>query len=380
MLLLLMAALPAWAFTFPWDAGRGWPTSSRLEVAPLDLPDLSQSIEKRGVDPAGGFRFAVTGDQRALADGEWQQLLQRLKDASDADRRLLFLIDTGDIVNDGRHSDQFARLREILSKGPVLPYLVCVGNHEVRENARGTARANTARFLSRTDSTLDAARLYYRKDVGAIHFYFLDSNDLVYGDGGDRLGLAGPLPGSRAEAQMRWLTRELAQPLAPQDRRIVVMHHPILASSAKHQDQTRDLWRYQFDGRSFPDILADGQVDLVLTGHTHTYESFLLHRSDGREITLVNFSGRPRESDLWFGGSARKARDLRGREGAWLAAAGWTNLDRWQIHQQDVMPGSGSDQFGLFTVGSDGSLAFEVTFLRPERAGGAGRSGSIRIR
>jgi hypothetical protein len=337
-------------------------------------------IETRGLSVEDGFRFAVIGDQRALADGEWQELLARMKERTGGGDSLVCLIDTGDIVQDGRHSDQFARLSEILALGPEVPYLVGVGNHEVHGNEPGLARAHTATFLSSTDRSLSAERLYYRKDIGRARFYFMDTNDLVYGDDGTGSGLESPRSRSRAEAQMAWLVAELAAPPAPEEIRIVVMHHPIVSSASKHREQARDLWRYRHEGRSVPDVLADGGVDLVLSGHTHNYERFRLRRSDGRDLVIVNFSGRPRDSVLWFGSSAREARDLKGKEQAALAADGWTDLDRWEIHQEEAMLGGGSNQYGLFTVGEDGSVLMEVVFLRPEKVGDLGSRGPVKIR
>jgi hypothetical protein len=380
ILLLGFFLSPARAFTWPWDAGFGWPGSSAQPVAPLDRPSVEQWVRTRSFLVERGFLFAVMGDQRALADGEWQELLGRIRERTAREHRLVCLIDTGDIVQDGRHSDQFARLHEILALGPEVPYLVGVGNHEVHGNEPGLARAHTARFLSTIDPALTAERLYYRKSIGRVQLFFLDTNDLVYGDDGAGAGLESPPPGSRAEAQMAWLAAELAAPPDSGEIRIAVMHHPMVSSSAKHREQSRDLWRYRHDGRSVPDILADGRVDLVLSGHTHTYERFRLHRSDGREIVLVNFSGRPRDSFLWFGSSAREARRLRGQEEAMLAEAGWTDLDRWEVHQEEAMVGGGSDQYGLFTVGEDGSLMMEVVFLDPGKVGDLASRGPVQIR
>lgn len=381
ILYLLLAVPQAGAFTWPWQASYGWPRSSSQAVVPLDRPSVEEWINGRPLRDGEGFRFAVMGDQRALADGEWQMLLERMAERADSTGGIAFVIDTGDIVQDGSHSDQFARLRGILSLGPPAPYLVSAGNHEVHDNVPGPARGNTAHFLSGIDPALRAERLYYRKDIGPVRLLFLDTNDLVYGDDGTGLGLRSPPPGSRAEGQMKWLEEELSAPPGPGQTTIVVMHHPFVTSSAKHREQALDLWSYRGSGgRTLPDILADGKVDLVLTGHTHTYERFRIRRSDGQGMVVVNFSGRPRDSILWFGSSAREARDLRGREEAALSEAGWTDLDRWEIRQEDAMLGGGSNQYGEFTVGADGALTMEVIFLDPEKAGAAGSRRAVRIR
>lgn len=335
----------------------------------------------RGIDPLAGYRFAVMGDQRALADGEWQALLARIE-AEDAQGPvpLAFLLDTGDIVQDGRHADQFARLRGILDAGPRLPYLVSVGNHEVAGNRPGPAREHVARFLSASDPSLAANRLYFAQIVGSVRFLFLDTNDLVYGDRGE--GREGTQLGLRGRAQMAWLVDELARPPAGVRATIAVMHHPILSTSSMHRGQAIGLWGMTYEGRTLPDILADGGVDVIFTGHTHTYERFLLRRSDGRSLRLVNISGRPRESILWFGAYDRRARAIRGRENAWLREHGFPRLDDWEIRQEDVMTGGGSNQYGIVTVESGGGLVMDVRFLDPARSGGSrdGAGGSVRLR
>ena len=44
---------------------------------------------------------------------------------------LVAIIDTGDIVDNGKHADQFAMLHDILEPVRAWPYLVAVGNHEL---------------------------------------------------------------------------------------------------------------------------------------------------------------------------------------------------------------------------------------------------------
>lgn len=270
-------------------------------------------------------------------------------------------------MDNGVFTDQFRVLSQNLRKAARLPYLVAAGNHEVDENRPGPARAHTAAFLSSIGEGISADRLYYRKVVGRVRFLFLDTNDWVYREG------PSPTRASierRAQAQWEWLTRELADPaFGPGATTIVVMHHPLIQSSAKHREQARDLWSLRHRGTRLVDWLVDGGVDLVLTGHTHTYERFTITRRDGRGFRLVNLSGTPEPSFLWFGAGARRARDIRGRESAWLRSKGWKDLDGWSIVQDEVMARDEVDQFGLFTVAPDGGVTLSMRFLgRP--AGG----------
>jgi hypothetical protein len=255
-----------------------------------------------------------------------------------------------------------------------------VGNHEVENNRTREARENAARFLSPIDPVLSPERLYYRKDFGPAAFLFLDTNDLVYGDDGSRATCPSGIEStSRAGAQLAWLREELARlEREPKSVVIAVLHHPPIQSSKKHREASRSLWNLRDDGSTLVDLLIDGGVDLLLTGHTHTHERFRLRRADGREIDLVNLSGRPRNDLLWFGAAPRRARDLRGREKAMLAESGWLDLDRWEITQTEAMLADDADQFAIVTIGPDGGLWLEARFLEDD--GSFRRGETIRLR
>jgi hypothetical protein len=381
LLLAGIAAALCLGFTWPWNVGGPWPSTSREPVRVLENATLEEKLSGEAEAVDSGYRFAVFGDQRALADGEWQGLIAAIRQIEETEDPPLFLVDTGDIVYRGIHSDQFGMLSEILAPVRGLPYLVAVGNHEVYNNRDPAARANTARFLSYLDPGFSPGRMYYRKDVGPVRFLFLDTNDFVYGDNGDQKDPTTPRPGSRGAAQMEWLMRQLADP-APAGIRttIAVLHHPFVQTSSKHRTEALALWEYGYDGHLLRDVLLDGGVDLVLTGHTHTYERFLLRRDDGKEMRLINISGRPRSGFLWFGAGARRARDVRGDETDWFAEQGWTGMDRWRFVQEDVMPDPERDEFVLFTVAGDGGMTFQVCYLDRDGKGEVERQAPVRVK
>lgn len=366
------------AFVWPWDREGPWPEQSDLPVEPLGFPAL-ETVAPPGAPVAYPLRFAAYGDQRALADGEWQSLVAFL--AREREREgLAFLIDTGDIVYDGSRTNQFTFLRRLLEPVSDLPYLVCVGNHEVVNNEHPEARASVATLLHGVAPGLAADRLYYRKDVGPLRLLFLDTNDLVYGDDGGESGRRKPRPGSRAEGQMRWLERELAgDDRGPDALTIVVMHHPFLQSSHKHRPQAEALWSYRWGERTLPEMFVDGGVDLVLTGHTHTTERFRIRRrADGAELVLLNLSGRPRDGYLWFGADDREARDISGEEREWLTKRGWTGLEKWDVEQRHAMVRDETNQCGLFEVGADGSLRMQIAYV--EKDGEVRRDPAVELR
>lgn len=362
-------------FVWPWDRDGPWPSGSTSPVEPLGFPTLEAHLRSTPalLDP---IRFAVFGDQRALADGEWQELLAFV---AEEDRRegLAFVLDTGDLVHNGKHSDQFAFLRELLDPVSHLPYLVCAGNHELCANRDPEGRRNLATLLQGVSPDLSPERFYFRQDIGPLRLLFLDSNDLVYGDDGEDKGRTSPLPGSRAEAQLAWLEDELAHDdRGPDALTVAVLHHPFVQSSDKHSATAAALWSYRYRERTLPALLLEGGVDLVLTGHTHSTERFRLRR-DGRELRLVNLSGRPRDGFLWFGSGSRRTRDLAGREHAWLEEHGWHDLDGWKIEQEHAMTGDQANQCGLFTLDASGILWLEMVYLRDE--GGVRRESAVRL-
>lgn len=338
-----------------------WPRTSQHPVAPLGHPTLESRIQQ-AFDPNGGFQFIAFGDQRALIGDEGPDLVGAIDALALRSDRLLFLLDTGDIVDDGSFSDQFGVQAGLLQKLRRLPYLVAVGNHEVNQSRRGPARANTAAFLSSIGEPLSQDRLYYRKVVGRVRFLFLDSNDFVYSE---RTDIDPGAIERRAHAQLDWLFRELADPaFGPNATTVVVMHHPLIQSSAKHRGQARFLWNSRYHGRRLADLFADAGVDLILVGHTHTYERFTVTRKDGRGFHLINLSGIPKASFLWFGAGERRAQDLRGNELGWLHAHGWTDLAGWTVEQNEVMTKKEeANQFGLFTVDAQGGVTLSIRYL-----------------
>ncbi|MFY9344770.1 MAG: metallophosphoesterase family protein, partial [Planctomycetota bacterium] len=112
---------------------------------------------------------------------------------------------------------------------------------------------------------------YYSFDRGHVHFVCLDSMD------SDR---------SAAGAMMTWLQADLANTAA---RWIVAFfHHPPYSAGSHRSDDPLDSGGRLFDMRQIAlPILEAGGVDLVLSGHSHSYErSFLLDGHYGTSATL----------------------------------------------------------------------------------------------
>ena len=357
-----------------------WPTSSDRPVEALAHPSLESRIETLGDDMAAGFRLVLFGDQRALADGEWQAMIDLIlhrERRESPEGPLLAVIDTGDIVFDGRRSDQFHMLTDILSPLAEFPYLVGVGNHEVKNNLDPVARENYLAFVNASlGDELSTDRLYFRRDVGAVRMLFLDSNDLVYGADGERADDVEA--DARAREQLRWLSEQLAEPEG-QRRTLAFIHHPMLSSSKKHAAQGAKLWSLLHEGRTLPTILLEGGVDVVVSGHTHTYERLRVTDASGHSLQLINVSGRPRNAVLWFGSGGRRARDIRGEEIEDLVDRGWKGLEGWKVEHLDAMLDDEENQWAELRVSAGGEIRGEIYFLVDHGKDGFRGGGEFRL-
>jgi Calcineurin-like phosphoesterase len=340
-----------------------WPKSDTYPVETLDHPTIESVLTSGDVNPYMGYHFVVFGDQRAQANGGWQGLIREINELP-ADKQPLFIIDTGDIVNAGKYSDQFHHLQHDIL-GPVnhLPYLVGVGNHELQGNKSREGLQNAATFLAYLDPAIGPERFWYDKVIGDVRFIFLNASDLVSGDNGRQGPLGVSLPGSRAEKQMDWFYGKLAEK-GHWAKTIVISHYPIIQTSKSHREAAIYQWQYLHRGRRMVDVMIDAGVDVVLTGHTHTYERFSLKRPEGGGLAVINVSGKPHGRWERFFGNDRRAKDIRGREIPWLSEKLFVDLWDWTITQDEVMvEEEEANQFLLMQVHADGRLSGQVYFL-----------------
>ncbi len=151
-----------------------------------------------------------------------------------------------------------------------------LGNHDAysANTAAGTGpyyEAFTFPRAGEAGGLPSGTEAYYSFDRGHVHFISIDSMD------SDR---------SATGAMMTWLAADLA---ATQARWIVAFfHHPPYSAGSHHSDVPFDSGGRLFDMRQIAvPILEAGGVDLVLSGHSHSYErSFLLDGHYGTSTTL----------------------------------------------------------------------------------------------
>lgn len=155
-----------------------------------------------------------------------------------------------------------------------------LGNHDVDEGFSDSPSQSGVYFdlftLPRSGEAgglASGTEAYYSFDFANVHFVCLDSSD-------SDLGPQSPM--------LAWLTQDLLHTAPSQDWIVAYWHHPPYTKGSHDSDRPNDSEGRLFQVRQevLPILEAAG-VDLVLTGHSHSYErSFLLHGHYGTSNTL----------------------------------------------------------------------------------------------
>jgi hypothetical protein len=186
---------------------------------------------------------------------------------------------------------------------------------------------------------------YYSFDRGSIHFVCLDSMT------SDR---------SPNAAMLTWLRNDLAA--TAQDWVIAYWHHPPYSKGSHNSDTETQLIEMR---QNVLPVLEDYGVDLVLTGHSHSYErSYLLDGHYGTSSTLTSAmvkdsgSGRPSET----GAYSKPSSGLAPHEGAVFAVAGSSGQASGGLLNHPAMFIS-LNQLGSMVLDIDGGR-LDAKFLR----------------
>ena len=102
---------------------------------------------------------------------------------------------------------------------------------------------------------------YYSIDYGKLHLIFLDSNDAAF---------------SADDKMIKWLRKDLQ--MTDQKWLIAFMHHPPYTRGKHNSNNPKDSGSRMFNMRKrvIP-VLEEAGVDMVISGHSHSYErSYLI--------------------------------------------------------------------------------------------------------
>jgi len=217
-------------------------------------------LEVGGVDYAGSFRTAVTGDAPfgfiALGDNR-SSVLQHtaVVDALLAEpNEASFIMNTGDLVADGEIEDQWDEFFQI--EADVLahtPIYLTIGNHEVHDDDWSISE----RVFAEPTSVAPAS-----DDEGFYHFVYGNAEIIVINDQVDTLfsGFLALFGGD----QEPWLINVLDNPPAGVEHRFLFIHNGPYSSKPGRDG---NFWL-----RTWMDTLKDAGIDVIISGHDHYAE------------------------------------------------------------------------------------------------------------
>ncbi len=202
--------------------------------------DLEEKISLRTLKRSN-IRFLVYGDTRT--NESWHEMVCKDMAEENAD----FVIHTGDLVESGdliEDWDKFFKAgRYLFDKVALFPTL---GNHE-----RNSALYYQAFTLRRGGGDFD--KRWYSYTAGDIYFIVLDSNVSE--------------ESSTYKIETEWLENELKKAQSYKFT-IVYFHHPFFTNSPNREPTLKEEWKK---------LLERYKVQLVLNGHIHHYERFLIN-------------------------------------------------------------------------------------------------------
>ena len=193
------------------------------------------------------FSFGVAGDNRGNLSGAslcWSTVYEAI-----AAQGVRFVINTGDLVNEGKNTDEWVdfleKSEDWMQQIPIIP---CLGNHDDDEVEGDGALYNKVFSLPRNNVT--GTEDFYSFDYGNAHFSAISTHTFN---------------SESYQTQKDWLIADLAA--TNKMWKIVFFHRPIY-SGGNHGGNEDD------HNHIFIPIFDEYHVDLVLTGHDHIYERY----------------------------------------------------------------------------------------------------------
>lgn len=223
-----------------------------FETAPEKTSDKPVRLWLLG-DPG---RSGVAIESVKTAMQSWLDSNQRVSQ-SDLD----MIISTGDSAYENGTNKEYQQNLFAVHQSLLRNYVFwpVYGNHD----ARGWSffRLFTLPERAEAGGVASGTERYYSVEYGQLHLIFLDSNEGAY---------------TRDDEMIKWLKQDLSQ--NQQKWTLVFMHHPPYTRGSHNSNDPRDSGNRMFNMRKrvIP-VLESAGVDLVIAGHSHSYErSYLI--------------------------------------------------------------------------------------------------------
>lgn len=194
----------------------------------------------------------------------YEPFAQLLEKALARNPRASFLADIGDLTDNGQSSWHWDSFLSVLtgSRAKDMPFVPVMGNHECYglDWQFDLPRRYLASFSVPDNGSRNFPGYYYSFDYGPAHFIVLNTQITE---------LDGLKPGLLQE-ELLWLKHDAASAKKPWN--IVLMHKDVIAYD-EYQPGTGHAGGISDIGHDFMKAFDALGIDLVLTGHMHTYRN-----------------------------------------------------------------------------------------------------------
>ncbi|MBR0102603.1 MAG: metallophosphoesterase [Selenomonadaceae bacterium] len=194
-----------------------------------------------------------------------------------------FFVNVGDLVDNGEDNAQWEDwLAQIESYMPQVPFAPVMGNHETYSRAWEVRQpvAYLNYFAPPDNGFKEFSRRFYSFEVGAAHVAVLDSQ-------WDELGK------EIIDVQKDWLREDMQ---TDKPWKIAFIHKDVLQYRINGQPERRE--GFSDVGEIFMPEFESLGVDVVFTGHLHTYRN--RGQINGTLYILTGLSGNVRYDRLWI--------------------------------------------------------------------------------
>jgi hypothetical protein len=211
--------------------------------------------------PRQPLRFAVYGDMRYPGHAAHRSVVEALVREAPA-----LVFNTGDLTDAGSEEANWQRYFEITAPlGAIAPVLPAFGNHDAARAGLGAAKS-WGLFGLTPASPPGLPPGWTSLDLGGVHFVLLDTNQA-----------ANP-------AQKQWLTADLSAARRRHARAIFALGHEGPWSHGLHGNSS-------VMARDYAPLLAASGVDVMFSGHDHTYERGVGSTPSGKLTYVVTGGG-----------------------------------------------------------------------------------------
>lgn len=218
-------------------------------------------------DQVSPLEFIYFGDAQVGIFEFWSRVLRSSYAAAPNAK---FILHAGDLINTSERDEQWGEWHRAAGWiNQTIPSIVTPGNHEygkINTGERGLNRNWKPQFTLPENGVAGLEETNYYYDIQGVRIVSLNSN-------------------LKQDEQAVWLDKLLSN--NPNQWTVLTFHHPIF-STARNRDnkELREVWK---------PIIDKHGVDLVLTGHDHTYVRSKLVGAEGSKkggtIYVVSVGG-----------------------------------------------------------------------------------------